>query len=147
MKILIVEDIPDIAEALTKLLTVRMDHVECRTASTLEEGLRVANEFHADLTLLDLILTDSPLEKVINSIGLFTPPVIVVTELADDKDILLACMANRAQKVISKRGLLGVLDSIGSNIKADELVIAIIDAHLRNVAPGRKSELTLCNVR
>lgn len=147
MKILIVEDKPDIAEALCKLLSARMDDLECRVAHTLADGLRIANDFKSDLTLLDLILEGTPLAEVINSISLFTPPVIVVSELASDKDVLLACMANRAQKVISKKGLLDVIDSFAQNIKADEMVVAIIDAHMRNVAPKRKHEFALCNGR
>lgn len=141
MKILIVEDHKDHADALCRLLTKRMETVDCKIVCTLDEGLRESIDFQADVTLLDLCLPGSSIHEVISSIPKFPPPVIVVTDIVDDdQQIQLECFAFRAQSFISK-GILGnILANFPSQIEGDKLVSAIINAHFRTIMPSKRAE-------
>lgn len=134
MKILIVEDHLPSAEALKKLLEVRMEAVEIEIATTLKEGLSKAVSFHADVTLLDLQLPDASIQEVIHSIVKFPPPVIVITD-HDEDDIVLECFRYRAQNVLTKAALRERLDSLESTFQANALIRAITNTYLRSVAP------------
>lgn len=141
MKILIVEDHKEHADALCRLLTKRMERVDCKIVHTLEEGLRESIDFRADVTLLDLCLPGSSIHEVIHSIPKFPPPVIVVTDIVDeDQQIQLECYAYRAQSFISKGTLGNILASFPSQIEGDKLVSAIINAHFRTVMPSKRAE-------
>jgi DNA-binding response OmpR family regulator len=137
MKILVVEDHQDSAQALCRLLTSRLGGtVECKIVTTLKESLQVAIEYDADITILDLNLPGSTVIEVIESIPYYPPPVIVVTDLDDpDHNIEIACYENEAQNFFSK----SVLRSTVVTKEGAELLSAITKAHWRRALPSEKA--------
>ena len=111
-----------------------MEYVECRIAYNLADGLAMALDFGADITLLDLHLPESTVSEVIHSIPLFPPPVIVVTA-EDSNEITIECFRYQAQNVLTKKALLERIDSLSKRIETDKLIRAITDAHFRNILP------------
>jgi DNA-binding NarL/FixJ family response regulator len=141
MKVLIIEDNKAQAEALCRLLTARMDFVECKIVHTLEDGLFHSIEFRANVTLLDLCLPGKTVTEVIHSIPRLVPPVVVVSELIrDNPDIQLECIAFNAKGVLTKEALAHKIDSFVGTIEADKLIAAITLAHLINVMPSKRNE-------
>ena len=137
MRILLVEDDPKQVDLLGKLLvkSIDGDKLAVYHAGTLEEGLEKSRELKLDVTYLDLNLPDAPVEKVINSIKDFYPPVIVMTALDDpDQSLKLQCFAHGAQNFFQKPTDLKLL--------VPHLISTGAAAHLRRDAPklldGRK---------
>ncbi len=132
MKILIIEDHEDSANALCSLLKKKMVNVECVIAGTLSEGLALAKTITPDITLLDLGLPRVSIEEVIESIPLFPPPVICLTDMNDpDSSIEKMCWENLAQNFFSKKFLRSLLyEHIG-----DKLVESITKANWRRKLP------------
>lgn len=137
LKVLVVEDNQDAARAICNLLTRRLGGiVDCKFATELKEGLKMAIEFDADITILDLMLPGSSVQEVIESIPYFPPPVIVVTELDDpDHEIELSCYANEAQNFFRKAQLRATIVSK----EGAALVSAITKAHWRRVLPTNRA--------
>ena len=144
MKLLIVEDDQSQANALRKLLKVRMEYLDCQIVPTLGEALRWSQKFEADVTLLDLMLPDASVDEVIESIPRFHPPVIVVTEHEDDDNsLLIKCFVFEAKGFHKKSRLLAKINSLEGKIAAEELKQSIIDSHFRHVLPSRKQEFSI----
>jgi DNA-binding response OmpR family regulator len=111
-KILIIED-DSFLQGL-EVTKLRKDNYEVITASTGEEGMAKINEPDVDLILLDLVLPKFDgfeiLKKVRETENLKKLPVIVFSNLSEDKDI------KRAEE-------LGATDfMIKSNFTLDELI-------------------------
>jgi DNA-binding response OmpR family regulator len=138
MKILVVEDHEESAQALCRLLTSRLGGtVECRIVRSLRESLDCAIEYDADITILDLHLPGSTVNEVIESIPYYPPPVIVVTDMDDpDHNIELRCYENEAQNFFSK----DILRSTVMSKEGADLLSAIIKAHWRRVLPSAKAK-------
>jgi len=134
MKLLIVEDHAGSAEALCKLLTLRMETLHCVIVGTLREGLEKSMEIKAGVTLLDLSLPDATIDQVIESIPKFYPPVVVISDFASP-EIVLKCFQFEAENVLTKCALRKKIDSFEGRIEADKLVMAITNAHFRDVLP------------
>lgn len=56
MRVLVVDDFPDVAEALKMLIELR--GFECRIACTVADALAVADSFDPDIAILDIQLPD-----------------------------------------------------------------------------------------
>ncbi len=114
-KILIVED----DSFLQGLAATKLGHegYEVKTASNGDEAIKIISEAPLDMILLDLVLpgTDgyAVLEKVRANPAMANTPIIVFSNLAEDKDI------KRAQEYGIKEFL------IKSNFTLDELVSKI----------------------
>jgi FixJ family two-component response regulator len=67
------------------MLTKGIDKVQLETAGTRLEGIRLAQEWEAEVTLLDPGLPGATEEQVLSAIddGDFPPPVIVITSSTD----------------------------------------------------------------
>lgn len=131
MRILIVEDNPDAARILGKLLELhtRPVHIEVRMTSRLDDALAMSNDFKADVTLLDLILEDEKdWRKTADAIRTgFHKPVIVLTGMDDPNgEIEIYCRACGAKEVFQK--------AMAERF-TETLVSTVIGAHLRNRAP------------
>ena len=139
LRILIVEDHADSAEALCRIFKLRIPGCVCILAGDLEDGLTKAKTANADITILDLGLPKSrDYHHVIESIPEFPPPVIVITDLPDeDSAIELKCYAYQAQNFFSKTEL---RQTIILNEGA-ELIKSITKAHYRHVLPKRRERL------
>lgn len=131
MKILIVEDHADTAQVVAKILAMKLQ-AEVSVARTLSEGLALSNQMVADITILDLCLPGTEVNAVIESIPLFKPPVVVVTDLDDEEGLIeIECYKHRAQNFFSKEWL---RQQIVENSGA-ALVAAITRTHWRHSLP------------
>lgn len=122
MRILVVDDHAAFVESLTSLLEEQLKAdplLEIRSAGDLQSGIALANEWRADITLLDPGLPNVEMEEVLASIKhgyggypSFPPPVIVITAYPDESGELMK-MAYRygAQNFFQKRSLNGNLIS------------------------------------
>lgn len=87
MKLLVIEDDPDITEAITLSLRMAWQQVDVLSARTGEEGLQLLREEAPDLVLLDLILPDRDGFNILAEIRSFsTVPVIIITVKGDELD-------------------------------------------------------------
>jgi|GEM_PF-6332132 len=142
MKILLIEDEPEVAAALCRLLSERMEFVDCKIASTLAEGKRASLEFCADLTVCDIMLEGSTIDEVLEAIEELKPPVVIVSALVENNPELAdRCWVHGAKGVLSKRGLLDKIDSIHGIIQKARFIDAVTGSHLRNTAPARLAEI------
>lgn len=144
MKILIIEDERNVAEALCRLLTSRMEFVECKIVTTLAEGKIESIVFEADITVCDILLDGSTKEEVLEAIRdhSIRPPVVVVSALIEhDPDLAAMCWAYGAKGVLSKKGLLDKIDSIQGIIQKARFIDAVTGSHLRNTAPQQLKEI------
>lgn len=143
MKVLLVEDHPEQAQMLCRLLTSKIE-CECIIASTLEEGLDKA-QHGADITILDLHLDGVPVLETIQAIPKFPKPVIVITEMDDPgKRIELLCYAYEAENFFSKSFLHRTIENLpkkGINGEGDRLISAVTGAYFRETLPARREEL------
>ena len=116
MKLLIVDDHPGFVASLRKLLEEQLREdplLEIRSADNLDDGIAMANEWRADITLLDPGLPNYEMEEVLGKIKTsFPPPVIVITAYPDETGELMK-MAYRygAQNFFQKKSLNGNLIS------------------------------------
>ena len=116
MRILIVDDHAPFVESLKRLLTEQISNdplLEIRSAGTLDDGIAIANEWRADITLLDPGLPNYEMEEVLASIKTsFPPPVIVITAYPDEAgDLMKMAYRYGAQNFFLKRSLNGNLIS------------------------------------
>lgn len=111
-----------------------MESLECIIVGTLREGLEKSAELKAGVTLLDLNLPDATMDEVIESIPKFYPPVVVVTDYTTP-EVVIKCFQYEAENVLSKTALRARIDSFEGKIEADKLVMAITNAHFRDVLP------------
>jgi CheY-like chemotaxis protein len=139
LNILVVEDHKEVARALCRLITKRIPFAECRLAYTFQDGLRMANEVRADLTLLDIHLPDATLDEVVTAIPQFPEPIVVVTEMDDPDGLLMEyCFAYGAENFFSKRNLLKTISTWDTEMTSRQLVLSIASAHFRHVMPERR---------
>lgn len=117
MKVLIVEDEPLLLKALFEKLAKQF---ECLTASSGDEGLKVALEQHPDLILLDLVMPRSDglsmLRRLREDSWGKTAKVIVLTNLSDE----------RSMEEAKKLNIVSYL--IKANLKLDEVLLHVMNA-------------------
>lgn len=125
MKILIVEDHEGTGEILAATLR-RCDGITTVTlAKTLAAGIEQSVLLRPDITLLDLLLPDSPSwQDTITAIPKFHPPVIVVTEL-ECPEARVAAFKAGAEDFIQKHTVLRITSI---------LIAAIASAKMRRMA-------------
>lgn len=141
MKILIIEDHEPSAVGLCKLLTERMEFVDCKIVRTLAEGLALSHEFEADVTTLDLVLPDATRQQVLEAIEHMFPPVVVVSALIeDDSELASQCWMYGAKGVLSKRGLLETIMTLDGIVQKARFIDAVTGSHLRATAPALRAE-------
>lgn len=145
MRILIIDDHREAAEALCKLLHERMDPTEavkCEITGTLAEGKRISHSFQPEVTTLDVCLPDATEQEVLEAIKDLVEPVIVVSGKIEDDVVLAAkCWAYGAKGVQSKRGLLEKIQTLDGIIQKALFIAAITGSHLRATAPAQLAEL------
>ncbi len=89
MKILIIEDDPEIIEVVSVALSIRWPEVELSIANNGQDGLEILEENRPDLVLLDLGLPDMDGGSVIKQLRLYSNvPVIVITVRNEERDIV-----------------------------------------------------------
>lgn len=134
-RILIVEDHRNSAEALSNVLQLLLKGaiVEIEIAETLTEALGKTHTFKADITLLDLILPDSPdWQDTVASIPKFHQPVFAITGLEDeDQTIRKAVYAAGGKSLYRKPMVYKVVEL---------LVLSMIEAHARNQNRGTNGD-------
>ncbi|MGV3771311.1 MAG: response regulator [Verrucomicrobiales bacterium] len=101
-KILLVDDEVIIGAYLSNFL--RNAGYEVETASTGSEGVAKSRNFVPDLILLDLLLPDDDGLQVLKKVKQEFPamPVIIVTGIAPDEEILKECRDNAADGFVTK---------------------------------------------
>jgi DNA-binding NarL/FixJ family response regulator len=100
---LIVEDLPETQEWLTRLVESAFPGAECLLASSLETALPLARRGGFDLALVDLGLPDGDGTRVIETLNnLETPPVIVVATIFEDDRHLFPALQAGAQGYLLK---------------------------------------------
>jgi two-component system KDP operon response regulator KdpE len=89
LKILIIEDDPEIIEVVSVALSIRWPEVELSIANNGQDGLEILEENRPDLVLLDLGLPDMDGGSVIKQLRLYSNvPVIVITVRNEERDIV-----------------------------------------------------------
>jgi two-component system KDP operon response regulator KdpE len=88
MKVLIVEDDPDVVEAVSLVFKMHWPKAELLTTSLGQEGIDLAGSDQLDLIILDLGLSDMSGFEVLKKVRAFsTVPIIVLTVKQDEIDI------------------------------------------------------------
>ncbi|MFH0767996.1 MAG: response regulator transcription factor [Chloroflexota bacterium] len=87
MKVLIIEDSPEVAESISLCLQIRWPEVELSAAAEGAKGLEMAKSENFDLVLLDINLPDIDGFNVLNQIRSFSKvPIIIVTVRGNEHD-------------------------------------------------------------
>ena len=87
MKVLVIEDDPNILEAISVCFRLRWIGIELVTASNGEEGIRLAENESPDVIILDIGLPDISGFEVLEQIRLFSDvPVIILTVRGEEMD-------------------------------------------------------------
>jgi DNA-binding response OmpR family regulator len=113
MTLLNIEDDGATQDAFIKRIgQISQGHVTIYRADSLAEGLALDREKKPAITLLDLLLPDSPTwQETVNHIPDFQSPVIVVTMLdvnENNYEIFMACMKAGARRVFQKPQMLKI---------------------------------------
>jgi two-component system KDP operon response regulator KdpE len=88
MKALIVEDDPDVVEAVSLVFKMHWPKAELLATSLGQEGIDLAGSDHLDLIILDLGLSDISGFEVLKQVRAFSSvPIIVLTVKRDEIDI------------------------------------------------------------
>jgi DNA-binding NarL/FixJ family response regulator len=92
---LVVEDLPDIREAMERLLDIVFPGLQVATAATRDEGLARVQQSPFDLALIDLGLPDGSGLDVVGSLRIRQPQAlsVVVTIYDDDEHLFPALQA------------------------------------------------------
>jgi two-component system, OmpR family, KDP operon response regulator KdpE len=89
MRILVVDDAPDVIESVQLGFTLQWREVEVLGAATGEQGLDVLEQEHPDLVLLDVGLPDIDGYEVLRQIRAFSDvPVVMLTARDDTLDLV-----------------------------------------------------------
>ncbi len=89
MKILVVDDAPDVIESVQLGFTLQWREVEVLGAVTGEQGLDIVEQEHPDLVLLDVGLPDIDGYEVLRQIRAFSDvPVVMLTARDDTLDLV-----------------------------------------------------------
>jgi two-component system, OmpR family, KDP operon response regulator KdpE len=89
MRILVVDDAPDVIESVQLGFTLQWREVEVLGAATGEQGLDVVEQEHPDLVLLDVGLPDIDGYEVLRQIRAFSDvPVVMLTARDDTLDLV-----------------------------------------------------------
>ena len=89
MKILVVDDAPDVIESVQLGFTLQWREVEVLGAATGEQGLDIVEQEHPDLVLLDVGLPDIDGYEVLRQIRAFSDvPVVMLTARDDTLDLV-----------------------------------------------------------
>jgi len=158
MKVLVIEDDPEISESFA--LTVRMRWPEADVISTElgEHGLELAGSEKPDLILLDIQLPDVSGFDVLKSIRLFSEvPVIILTVKGDEGDVVKGLELGADDYISKPCGQLELLARVharlrGSGRSRDEMPLSLGPLHLdplvRSVTcSGKEVKLTAIESR
>lgn len=89
MKILVIDDAPDVIESVQLGFTLQWREVEVLGAATGEQGLDILEQEHPDLVLLDVGLPDIDGYEVLRQIRAFSDvPVVMLTARDDTLDLV-----------------------------------------------------------
>ena len=89
MKVLIIDDAPELIEVVSLCFEMRWPCSTLLMAETGEEGIRLAETDQPDLVVLDIVLPDKDGFQVCREIRSFSDvPIIMLTVRNDDKDIV-----------------------------------------------------------
>lgn len=100
---LIVEDLPDTQEWLTRLVVSAFPEIRCLCADSVETALALARRETFELALVDLGLPDGDGTRVIEALrALDPPPVIVVASIFEDDRHLFPALQAGAQGYLLK---------------------------------------------
>jgi two-component system, OmpR family, KDP operon response regulator KdpE len=89
LKILVVDDAPDVIESVQLGFTLQWREVEVLGAATGEQGLDIVEQEHPDLVLLDVGLPDIDGYEVLRQIRAFSDvPVVMLTARDDTLDLV-----------------------------------------------------------
>ena len=88
MKVVVVDDSPDIIEVVSLCFQLRWSNAELSSASTGSEGLELIEAESPDIVILDIGLSDMEGFEVLKEIRRFSQvPVIMLTVRAEDTDV------------------------------------------------------------
>ena len=88
MKVVVVDDSPDIIEVVSLCFQLRWSNAELSSASTGSEGLELIEAESPDIVILDIGLPDMEGFEVLKEIRRFSQvPVIMLTVRAEDTDV------------------------------------------------------------
>ena len=89
MKVLVIDDAPDLAEVVSLCFEMRWPNSTVLSAETAEEGIRQAQATNPDVIILDIGLPDRDGFQVCREIRSFSEvPIIMLTVRSDDQDIV-----------------------------------------------------------
>ena len=97
MKVLIIDDAPDVAEVVSLCFDMRWPNSIILTAESGGEGIRLAKSDQPDLVVLDVVLPDMDGFQVCRDLRSFSDvPILMLSVRSDDKDIVrgLECGAD-----------------------------------------------------
>ena len=88
MKILVVDDAPEIVEVVSICLQLRWGHAEILSAAAGQRGVEITRQAKPDLVILDINLPDISGYQVLEQIRQFSQvPIVMVTVKGKDTDI------------------------------------------------------------
>jgi two-component system KDP operon response regulator KdpE len=89
MKVLIIEDDPEIIEVITMAFQIRWPEVEVVSTNLGQKGVEMVEDENPDVVILDLGLPDISGFEVLKQIRLFsTVPILILTVRADEPDVI-----------------------------------------------------------
>lgn len=145
---LIVEDLPDTQEWLTRLVVGAFPGIHCLCANTVASALAMVRPETFDLALVDLGLPDGDGTRVIEALSaLETPPIIVVASIFEDDRHLFPALQAGAQGYLLKdqpmaqlvANLRGILDG---NPPLSPAIARRLLGFFKEPAPGGESLTT-----
>jgi|WetSurMetagenome_2_1015567.scaffolds.fasta_scaffold1370557_1 DNA-binding response OmpR family regulator len=102
MKILLIEDTPEIAEIVSMTLGARWPEAGLVAASSGKEGIRLAGQAHPDIVLLDLTLPDIDGFQVLHEIRSFSDALVVILTGREEEENRNRCLREGANDFVIK---------------------------------------------
>ena len=113
MKILVIEDDPDVAEFITLALGIGWPGNEIVVATSGEHGIKLAGEICPDIITVDLGLPGMNGFEVIKAIRLFSKvPIIVLTVRGEERDIVRGLELGADEYVVKPFGQMELIARI-----------------------------------
>jgi DNA-binding response OmpR family regulator len=151
MKVLVIEDDPDVAEFISLALSIGWPDIETVIAETGEMGIRLAQEANPDVVTVDLGLPDRSGFEVIKAIRAASQvPIIVLTVRGEERDIVKGLELGADEYVVKPFGQMELIARIRAlvrrqqNPEEDSPVVCgklSLDVSRRTVRLGEKEAL------
>lgn len=102
LKILILEDLPEVSSLMEELLLTCFDNIQVYKADRMLRGKFLYKKHQPNVILLDLDLPDSSTDNTINSISHFHDAIVIILTSTTDSDIIETAIFNGASDYFLK---------------------------------------------